>query len=82
MLSDRIATFRENHPAANALCADIRTADIGLLNENSPRPVVVIVGPPCQGFSSIRPFRTLTGKAWQESGMDNFQKRLLFFTKN
>ena len=60
MLSDRIATFRANHPASNAVCSDIRATDLRLLLENNPEPGVVIGGPPCQGFSSIRPFRTLT----------------------
>jgi DNA (cytosine-5)-methyltransferase 1 len=62
MLPDRIATFRANHPAANAFCADIRYINLSALIENSPKPEVLIGGPPCQGFSSIRPFRTLTEK--------------------
>lgn len=60
LLPDRIATFSENHPGATAFCADIKTLSFQSLGDESPVPEVVIGGPPCQGFSSLRPFRTLT----------------------
>ena len=60
LLPDRIATFSQNHPSATAFCADIKTVSFDSLADESPNPEVVIGGPPCQGFSSIRPFRTLT----------------------
>ncbi len=60
LLPDRIATFCENHPSATAFCADIARLSFDSLENESPIPEVVIGGPPCQGFSSIRPFRTLT----------------------
>jgi DNA (cytosine-5)-methyltransferase 1 len=60
LLPDRIATFCENHASATAFCADIRRLSFQALANESPNPEVVIGGPPCQGFSSIRPFRTLT----------------------
>ncbi len=60
LLSDRISTFSQNHPHANAVCADIRTVSVDSLIDEGPTPEVVIGGPPCQGFSSIRPFRNLT----------------------
>jgi len=48
-----IDTFKYNHPAVNAICADIcdmQSSDILQLTKN--RQVnVVIGGPPCQGFS-------------------------------
>jgi DNA (cytosine-5)-methyltransferase 1 len=62
LLSDRIETFYDNHPVATTFCADIRCTDIYSLVEAGPKPEVIIGGPPCQGFSSIRPFRTLTEK--------------------
>jgi DNA (cytosine-5)-methyltransferase 1 len=60
LLPDRIETFAANHPAARAICGDIGEVDIDRLCEHCPSPEVIIGGPPCQGFSSIRPFRTLT----------------------
>jgi len=60
LLPDRIATFAVNHAAAKAICCDIKSISIDELCTGCPKPEVVIGGPPCQGFSSIRPFRTLT----------------------
>lgn len=62
LLPDRISTFAENHPTAMAFCTDIRSISIDSLAQPTAHPQVVIGGPPCQGFSSIRPFRTLTEK--------------------
>jgi DNA (cytosine-5)-methyltransferase 1 len=39
---------------------DIREFSFSDLRDNALSPDVIIGGPPCQGFSSIRPFRTLT----------------------
>ncbi len=59
LLGDRLDTFTANHGAANAYGGDIRNIAVDtLLNENE-RPFAVIGGPPCQGFSSIRPFRNV-----------------------
>jgi DNA (cytosine-5)-methyltransferase 1 len=60
LLPDRIRTFSENHASATAFCGDINRLNFETLARESPVPDVVIGGPPCQGFSSIRPFRTLT----------------------
>ena len=60
LLPDRIETFAENHAPAYGVCGDIRQIDTSSLIELSGSPDVIIGGPPCQGFSSIRPFRTLT----------------------
>ncbi len=62
LLADRTTTFIANHPKATAILNDIRTIDINLVELHSPLPDIIIGGPPCQGFSSIRPFRTLTEK--------------------
>jgi DNA (cytosine-5)-methyltransferase 1 len=61
LLPQAVETFRLNHANAYATAADVRSyparqvaADTGL----RPGEVdVVIGGPPCQGFSSIRPHR-------------------------
>lgn len=60
LLPDRIRTFSANHPSATAVCDDIRQTPTASLIDAGPRPQVIIGGPPCQGFSSLRPFRTLT----------------------
>jgi DNA (cytosine-5)-methyltransferase 1 len=61
LLPDAIETFEGNHPDARALAADVRDYPpdrIGLELDLRPGQVdVVIGGPPCQGFSSIRPHR-------------------------
>ncbi len=55
-------TFRKNHTQAVGLCKDIRKVrrtEVKELTKLSKGQVDVIVGgPPCQGFSSIRPFRS------------------------
>ncbi len=61
LLPHAVETFRLNHADARAVAADVRqypaervSADFGI----RPGDVdVVIGGPPCQGFSSIRPHR-------------------------
>jgi DNA (cytosine-5)-methyltransferase 1 len=59
---DSLDTFRANHRDAVALCQDIRHVDwrdtrdqLGMARGELG---VVIGGPPCQGFSSIRPHRS------------------------
>ena len=59
LLGDRLDTFCRNHPTANGHGGDIRSLSMEALIESSPKPFVVIGGPPCQGFSSIRPFRNV-----------------------
>jgi DNA (cytosine-5)-methyltransferase 1 len=59
LLGDRLDTFTANHSAATAYGGDIRNVSAEALDAESPRPFVIIGGPPCQGFSSIRPFRNI-----------------------
>lgn len=59
LLGDRLETFMANHPAANAYGCDIRTVATDALASENPRPFAIIGGPPCQGFSSLRPFRNV-----------------------
>lgn len=59
LLGDRLKTFSTNHPSAAALGSDIRTVTADQIFDNSPPPFVVVGGPPCQGFSSLRPFRNV-----------------------
>lgn len=60
LLKDRIETFHSNHPSATAIVGDIRKFPLNRFIQEADHPDVVIGGPPCQGFSSIRPFRGLT----------------------
>ena len=59
LLGDRLDTFVSNHVSANAYGQDIRTIETDILDDENPRPFVIVGGPPCQGFSSIRPFRNI-----------------------
>jgi DNA (cytosine-5)-methyltransferase 1 len=59
LLGDRLTTFMANHPTANAYGQDIRSLETDILDDENPRPFVIVGGPPCQGFSSIRPFRNV-----------------------
>jgi DNA (cytosine-5)-methyltransferase 1 len=60
LLPDRIATFQANHPYATSIVGDLRKFSAAELSELASGPDIVVGGPPCQGFSSIRPFRALT----------------------
>ena len=60
LLPDRIATFRANHPHATGFVGDIRDFPVNELTAVAKGVDVVVGGAPCQGFSSIRPFRVLT----------------------
>lgn len=53
-------TFAANHAKALAVCSDIRSIAVRDVAEKLGRKVdVIVAGPPCQGFSSIRPFRSI-----------------------
>lgn len=60
LLPDRVGTFRANHGTAASIIGDIREFPIDQLGDEALGPDIVIGGPPCQGFSSIRPFRMCT----------------------
>jgi len=60
LLDDRVETFAANHPHATTVQADIRKFAVEDLGRLALAPQVLVGGPPCQGFSSLRPFRQLT----------------------
>lgn len=64
ILTDRLKTFKANHQFARVIEGDIRKWSphaFSKATELAPGDINVIIGgPPCQGFSSIRPFRSLT----------------------
>lgn len=72
ILPDRIDTFRANHSQATAICGDIRSYSIQSLAEAALHPEVIVGGAPCQGFSSIRPFRNLTENDPRNSLFEQF----------
>src|SRR6266511_3933268 len=62
VLRDAVETFRLNHSGALGVLGDIRVhtaerigAELGLARGGVD---VIVGGPPCQGFSSIRPNRS------------------------
>jgi len=62
LLPVAVETFRLNHTGAVALDADIRTIRLRQVAEMTGLGrgdvEVIVGGPPCQGFSSLRPFRS------------------------
>ena len=60
LLPDRVATFRRNHPHATCVVGDIRELSGKDFVSIARKVDLIVGGPPCQGFSSIRPFRKLT----------------------
>lgn len=59
LLADRIQTFAVNHEKAISYCNDIMKFHLPRFINDGVRPDVIIGGPPCQGFSSIRPYRSI-----------------------
>jgi len=77
------ATFRLNHPRALALHADIRAvspSDVGSqLGFERGQVDIIVGGPPCQGFSSIRPNRS-SGDEDQRNGLfEDFANYVAWF---
>jgi DNA (cytosine-5)-methyltransferase 1 len=63
ILKDAIETFKANHKKAIGICQDInkikKSSLITGYNINKNNVDLIIGGPPCQGFSSIRPHRSI-----------------------
>lgn len=72
LLPDRIATFRANHPGAATMIGDIRDISTGSVQELAGSLDVIVGGPPCQGFSSIRPFRPLNENDQRNTLIEQF----------
>jgi len=60
LLPDRIASFTANHKYAKGIAGDILTYSLDEIETLAGDIDIIVGGPPCQGFSSIRPFRMLT----------------------
>jgi len=78
-----VKTFQLNHPAALGLTADIRKLRCDEIQQQlklKPGELDVIIGgPPCQGFSSIRPFRSSHEDDPRNSLFEQFANFVNFF---
>ncbi|HEV7857219.1 MAG TPA: DNA cytosine methyltransferase [Pyrinomonadaceae bacterium] len=78
-----LETFKLNHPHAMLFCGDIRKLrrkGVAEVLKISAGDVDVIVGgPPCQGFSSIRPFRSTNDDDPRNSLFEEFASFVNFF---
>lgn len=78
-----IDTFRLNHHSAIAICGDarkVRRADVADATKLRKGDVDVIVGgPPCQGFSSIRPFRSTSDDDPRNSLFEEYASFVNYF---
>jgi DNA (cytosine-5)-methyltransferase 1 len=74
-----IDTFAANHKNALAICQDIRELRVRDIADRlglGPSEVdVVIAGSPCQGFSSIRPYRSIN----EDDERNNLFEQLIIF---
>ena len=78
-----VETFRLNHPGAFGFCGDIRKVrceDLrSKLKIRRGELGLVIGGPPCQGFSSIRPFRSSNDDDPRNSLFEQFANFVNYF---
>lgn len=78
-----IDTFRANHPGAYAVARDIRKVRRSEVSEATGlkrgEVDVIIGGPPCQGFSSIRPFRSSAEDDPRNTLFEEFASYVNFF---
>jgi len=76
-------TFAANHPGAITVRNDIRKVRIADVAERLGRGTqsldVLIGGPPCQGFSSIRPFRSINENDERNTLFEQFVLYIKFF---
>jgi DNA (cytosine-5)-methyltransferase 1 len=76
-------TFQRNHPHAVALSADIRKLRRTYVQEATKtarnKVDVIVGGPPCQGFSSIRPFRSTNDDDPRNSLFEEYASFVNFF---
>ena len=83
LLPKSVETFRLNHPDATGLCEDIRKVrceDLrAKLKIRRGELGLIIGGPPCQGFSSIRPFRSASEDDPRNSLFEQFANFVNYF---
>lgn len=78
-----VETFRLNHSRAVAVEADIREVRLRSVAQRTGlargEVDVIVGGPPCQGFSSIRPFRSATEDDPRNSLFEEFASYVNYF---
>lgn len=78
-----VDTFQLNHSRAVALEADIRQVRLSSVARQTElergQVDVIVGGPPCQGFSSIRPFRSVTDDDPRNSLFEEFASYVNYF---
>lgn len=83
LLSSSIETFKLNHPNAQAYAGDIRNISCVELSRSlgieRGELGVIIGGPPCQGFSSLRPFRSSNLDDPRNSLFEDFVRFVNYF---
>ena len=83
LLPVSVETFRINHPGAFSVAGDIRKvrrSDVAEATSLKRGKVDVIIGgPPCQGFSSIRPFRSANEDDPRNTLFEEFASYVNFF---
>lgn len=83
LLPIAVETFKQNHSNAVALAEDIRRLppqDVqSLLSIKRGDVDIIIGGPPCQGFSSLRPFRSSLEDDPRNNLFENFADFVNFF---
>lgn len=78
---DPAATAQANHPDCQVLQSDIRSvkpSKMGTLMQGGDVDVI-IGGPPCQGFSSLRPFRSSSDEDPRNSLFEQFALYVNYF---
>ena len=83
LLEQSIETFKLNHQSAIAITGDIRTVRRSEVSERLKlgrgEIDVIIGGPPCQGFSSIRPFRSVNDDDPRNNLFEEFAAYVNYF---
>lgn len=83
LLPTSVETFKLNHKRAFGISGDIRrykkTEVAEKIKVNRGDVSVIVGGPPCQGFSSIRPFRSVNDDDPRNSLFEEFASYINFF---
>lgn len=83
LLQTSVSTFKLNHPKAHAIAGDIRKVskkDVSAMTGVKKGELDVLVGgPPCQGFSSIRPFRSSEDEDPRNTLFEEYASYVNFF---
>lgn len=78
-----IKTFEANHPKSASICRDVRDLSpkefVSLIDKNSVKINLIIGGPPCQGFTSIRPYRSTDGEDLRNYLYEDFFQYIEYF---